>query len=125
LGDAYGAAQWIEYANGSPNTIGGRWRRNNGHGEPFGVRVWCVGNGMYGPWQLGFMPLWQYVIRHRLFAEAMGKVDREIALVGVGDLNTKEESDDREAVDVTPLERAPGEPWILPPWSCFVIELRE
>ena len=99
FGDAYSAAQWVEYANGSADTVGGGWRRDNGHGEPYGVQHWCVGNEMFGPWQLGFMPVWQYVIKHRLLAEAMWKVDPELVLVGVGDLGTINEPNDPEQVE--------------------------
>ena len=31
----------------------GRPPRANGHADPYGVRVWCIGNEMDGPWQIG------------------------------------------------------------------------
>jgi alpha-N-arabinofuranosidase len=98
FGDAHSAAQWVEYVNGSTDTFGGGWRRDNGHAEPYGVRHWCVGNEMFGDWQLGFMPVWQYIIKHRLFAEAMWSVDRDLVLIGVGDLQTINEGRDAEQV---------------------------
>ena len=61
FGDDYSAAQEVEYCNGSADTIGGSWRAKNGHAEPYGVKYWCVGNEMWGTWQLGFMQLDQYV----------------------------------------------------------------
>jgi alpha-N-arabinofuranosidase len=39
---------------------------------------------MWGGWQMGVMPLDQYVIKHNLFAEAMLKVDPTIKLIGSG-----------------------------------------
>ena len=44
-----------------------RWaeaRAENGHPEPFGVKCWGIGNEMYGDWQLGHMPLEEYVKKH-------------------------------------------------------------
>ncbi|MEX2093396.1 MAG: alpha-L-arabinofuranosidase C-terminal domain-containing protein [Pirellulales bacterium] len=86
FGDDYSAGQEVEYCNGAANTIGGSWRANNGHAEPFGVKYWCVGNEMWGSWQLGFMRLDQYVLKHNLVAAAMRKADPNLVLVGSGDL---------------------------------------
>jgi len=84
FGDDYSAAQEVEYANGSAETPMGRWRAENGHVEPYAVQWWCVGNEMYGAWQLGHMALNQYVLKHNLFAQAMWAVDPSIKLIGVG-----------------------------------------
>jgi DUF1680 family protein/alpha-L-arabinofuranosidase/predicted GH43/DUF377 family glycosyl hydrolase len=84
FGDDFCAAQEVQYANGSAETPMGRWRAENGHPEPYDVTWWCVGNEMYGSWQLGHMALEQYVIKHNLFARAMRAVDPDIKLIGVG-----------------------------------------
>jgi alpha-N-arabinofuranosidase len=89
FGDDYSAAQEVEYTNGSGETIGGKWRIKNGHFEPYNVRYWCVGNEMWGSWQLGYMQLGQYVQKHNLVARAMHGVDPKLVLVGSGDLGTK------------------------------------
>lgn len=88
FGDDYSAAQWVEYCNSPADTIGGGWRVENGNPEPYQVKYWCVGNEMFGPWQLGFMQMQHYVQKHNRFAEAMWKVDPELELVAVGDLTT-------------------------------------
>lgn len=88
FGDAYSAAQWVEYCNRGPETIGGGWRVKNGNPGAYGVKYWCVGNEMFGPWQLGFMQMQHYTQKHNLVAEAMWKVDPALALVAVGDLTT-------------------------------------
>jgi len=88
FGDAYSAAQQVEYCNGSGDTLGGSWRVKNGHAEPYGVRYWCVGNEMWGPWQLGFMQLKHYTLKHNQVAEAMWQVDRSLQLLGSGALGT-------------------------------------
>ena len=86
FGDAYSAAQEVEYANGSVDTIGGRWRAQNGHPEPYGVKWWCIGNEMYGRWQLGYMQLQHYTLKHNQVVEYMRRVDPEIKLIAVGAL---------------------------------------
>jgi alpha-N-arabinofuranosidase len=88
FGDAYSAAQWVEYCNRGTDTIGGGWRAKNGHAAPYHVKLWCVGNEMFGPWQLGFMQMQHYTLKHNLFAEAMWKVDPGLKLTAVGDLET-------------------------------------
>jgi alpha-N-arabinofuranosidase len=84
FGDDHSAAEEVEYANGSPNTPMGKWRAANGHREPYNVTWWCVGNEMYGNWQLGHMSLEHYVRKHNLFAKAMRQVDPSIKLMAVG-----------------------------------------
>jgi len=78
------AAQEVEYFNGSTDTPMGNLRKANGHPEPYGVIWWAVGNEMYGSWQLGNMPLTEYVKKHNRVAEAIWKVDPNAKLVGVG-----------------------------------------
>ena len=86
LGDAYSAAQEVEYCNSATDTIGGSWRAKNGHPKPYGVKYWCVGNEMFGPWQLGFMQLSHYVQKHNRVAQAMWEKDPSVKLIGVGNL---------------------------------------
>lgn len=88
FGDDYSAAQWVEYCNRGADTIGGSWRVRNGNEKPYGVKFWCVGNEMFGPWQLGFMQMQHYTLKHNRFAEAMWKVDPTLSLTAVGDLET-------------------------------------
>ncbi|HSK11126.1 MAG TPA: alpha-L-arabinofuranosidase C-terminal domain-containing protein [Vicinamibacterales bacterium] len=84
LGDARAAAEEVEYANGPASSPMGRLRARNGHPEPYRCRWWSVGNEMYGDWQLGHMPLKEYIAKHNTFAEAMRSKDPSIRLVGVG-----------------------------------------
>lgn len=90
FGDAYTAAQWVEYCNGSTKTIGGSWRAKNGNRKPYDVKTWCVGNEMWGDWQLGHMRLEHYAAKHNWIAEAMLKVDPHLELIGSGDLGNGE-----------------------------------
>ncbi len=87
FGDAYSAAQWVEYCNSASTTTAGRWRAQNGSAAPFAVKYWCVGNEMFGPWQLGFMPIAHYTLKHNEVAAAMWAADPSLQLIGVGDLD--------------------------------------
>ncbi len=84
LGDAADPADEVEYCNGAAATAMGSLRAANGRREPFSVRYWAVGNEMYGDWQLGHMPLPEYLKKHKQVVDGMRRVDRSIALVGVG-----------------------------------------
>ncbi|MGE5127468.1 MAG: alpha-L-arabinofuranosidase C-terminal domain-containing protein, partial [Betaproteobacteria bacterium] len=84
LGGARSAAELVQYANGAADTPMGRLRSQNGHARPFDIRLWAVGNEMYGDWQLGHMPLEKYVAKHREVVDAMRAVDPTIRPVAVG-----------------------------------------
>jgi alpha-N-arabinofuranosidase len=78
------AAELVEYANGAATTPMGRKRAENGSSRPFGVKLWAVGNEMYGDWQIGHMPLEKYVEKHRAVVDAMRAVDPKVQPVAVG-----------------------------------------
>jgi alpha-N-arabinofuranosidase len=84
LGDAASAAEQVQYANGSTDTPMGRLRADNGHPEPFGIEWWAIGNEMYGDWQLGHMPLADYVDKHKQVVDAMRGEDPDIRPIAVG-----------------------------------------
>lgn len=84
LGGVEAAVDELLYANAPADTPMGRERAQNGHREPYGVVWWGIGNEMYGNWQLGHMPLSDYVRKHNEFAEAMRAADPSIKLIGVG-----------------------------------------
>ena len=92
FGDHYSAAQWVEYCNSSAKTVAGGWRKANGHKEPFNVKYWCVGNEMWGNWQLGYMHLDHYVLKHNRTADAMLEVDDSLVLIASGDIRSRSES---------------------------------
>jgi alpha-N-arabinofuranosidase len=84
LGTLEEVVQEVEYVNGPSNAGWGQIRAENGHTEPFGVKWWAVGNEMFGSWQLGNMPLSDYIKKHSSIAEAMWRVDPDAQLIGVG-----------------------------------------
>lgn len=84
-GDAWSAAQYVEYANGDINTPMGRQRAANGHPEPYRVKFWGIGNEMWGlTYQYGAMKLDQFEFKHNEFAKAMRKADPTITLLASG-----------------------------------------
>lgn len=84
LGDAHSAAEEVEYVNGPATTRLGRLRAANGHPAPYGVRIWGIGNEMYGPWQWGHMPITQYAEKHNLMVQAMRGVDPTLKVIASG-----------------------------------------
>lgn len=84
FGDEWSAAQLVEYANGDVTTPMGKLRAANGYREPYHVKFWGIGNEPWGEWQLGFMPVAQWELKHDLFAKAMRKVDPTIKLIAAG-----------------------------------------
>jgi alpha-L-arabinofuranosidase len=84
LGGAEAAGAELEYVNGAATTKEGRLRADNGHAKPYGVKFWGIGNEMYGEWQLGHMPLAEYLKKHNRVVDAMRAVDPSIVAIGVG-----------------------------------------
>jgi len=86
LAGASSSAGLVQYANGAATTPQGRRRAENGSPAPFKIKLWAIGNEMYGDWQLGHMPLAKYVEKHRQVVDAMRAEDPSIAPVAVGAL---------------------------------------
>ncbi|MCZ6618117.1 MAG: alpha-N-arabinofuranosidase [Gammaproteobacteria bacterium] len=78
------ARDWVEYCNSSAPSRFARLRAENGAAEPYGVKYWCLGNEMDGPWQLGHVPASQYAIRAQQAAKMMKDCDRSIRNVVCG-----------------------------------------
>jgi alpha-L-arabinofuranosidase len=81
FGDAHSAAEEIEYVNGPASSRLGQVRAANGHPAPYGVKIWGIGNEMYGPWQWGHMAVTQYPEKHNVIVRAMKKVDPTIKVI--------------------------------------------
>jgi alpha-N-arabinofuranosidase len=84
FGDAWSARELVEYTNGEPATTMGKWRADNGHSAPYGVKLWGIGNEPWGDYQMGAMSLPQFELKHNLFAKAMRQVDPSIKLIAGG-----------------------------------------
>ena len=78
------ARNWVEYCNAP---LGGKYsdlRVENGHAEPYNVKLWCLGNEMDSIWQLGHVPAKEYAIRAQQASKMMKDVDPSIELVCCG-----------------------------------------
>jgi len=78
------ARNWVEYCNSPAGTKYSNMRAANGSLNPHAVKLWCLGNEMDGPWQLGHVPADQYAIRAQQAAKMMKDVDKSIELVVCG-----------------------------------------
>ncbi len=78
------ARNWVEYCNSAPGTQYADQRVGNGSKDPYGVKYWCLGNEMDGPWQLGHVPADQYAIRAQQAAKMMKDCDRSIETIACG-----------------------------------------
>lgn len=82
------ARSLVEYANHPPGgTYWSDLRRRNGAEDPFGIKLWCLGNELDGPWQIGHKTAHEYGRLAQETAKAMKLVDPEIELVAVGSSN--------------------------------------
>ncbi len=78
------ARDWVEYCNSPTGTKYSSMREKNGVVDPYNVKLWCLGNEMDGPWQIGHVPAEQYAIRAQQAAKMMKYVDPAIELVVCG-----------------------------------------
>jgi alpha-N-arabinofuranosidase len=78
------AAAWVEYVNGAADTHWGKRRAADGHPEPYNVRLWEVGNEIYGPWQTGHCGPDENARRYRVWTEAMLGADPNLELLATG-----------------------------------------
>lgn len=84
LGTVQEVAEQIEYCRSGQDSPLGKLRAENGSPEAFNIKWWAVGNEMFGNWQLGHMPLKDYVQKHNDMAKAIWAVDPDAKLIGVG-----------------------------------------
>ena len=82
------ACDLLEYTNLPGGTALSDQRARNGHPEPHGVRLWCLGNEMDGPWQTGHKTADEYGRLAVETAKAMRQVDPSIELVACGSSNS-------------------------------------
>ncbi|HEY0690101.1 MAG TPA: alpha-L-arabinofuranosidase, partial [Kribbella sp.] len=81
------AVELLEYCNLPAGTALPDRRAANGHLEPHDIRVWCLGNEMDGPWQIGHKTAEEYARLAEETANAMRRVDPTLELVACGSSN--------------------------------------
>ncbi|GIV79028.1 alpha-N-arabinofuranosidase [Litorilinea aerophila] len=83
------ARNLVEYCNHPAGTYWSDLRRRHGYPEPHKVKVWCLGNEMDGPWQIGHKTADEYGRLAVETAKVMKWVDPTIELVACGSSNRK------------------------------------
>ncbi|WP_116245034.1 alpha-N-arabinofuranosidase [Nocardiopsis sp. FIRDI 009] len=78
------ALDLLEYANHPGGTRLSDLRAAHGHPEPHDIRMWCLGNEMDGPWQIGHLDARSYGRKAARVARAMRMADRDLELVVCG-----------------------------------------
>ena len=78
------AVDLLEYCNIPGGTFWSDARRANGAPTPYGVRMWCLGNEMDGPWQIGGKTPYEYGRLASQTAKAMRMIDPSLELVACG-----------------------------------------
>ena len=78
----------VEYANHPGNSKFSDMRIANGRKDPLGIKLWCLGNEMDGPWQMGQKTAYEYGRVANEAAKMMKWVDPSIELVACGSSGT-------------------------------------
>ena len=81
------ACNLLEYCNHPSGTKYSDLRISHGVREPHNIKVWCLGNEMDGPWQLGHKTMEEYGRLAEETARAMKIIDPDIQLVSCGSSN--------------------------------------
>ncbi len=83
----HAAMDVLEYTNHPGGTYLSDLRAAHGSKEPHDVKLWCLGNELDGPWQMGSKTAGEYGRLAHETAKAMRMVDPSIELVAVGSSN--------------------------------------
>jgi alpha-N-arabinofuranosidase len=81
------AQNLLEYCNLETDTYYANMRRSNGFDKPFGIKTWCLGNEMDGPWQTGQKTAHEYGRIAAECAKMMKWTDPSVELVACGSSN--------------------------------------
>lgn len=82
------ARNLVEYSNHPGGSYWSDLRKEHGYKDPHNIKVWCLGNEMDGPWQIGHKTAYEYGRLAAETAKAMKLVDPTIELVSCGSSNT-------------------------------------
>ncbi len=81
------AVELLQYTNAEPGLATADRRVANGRHEPWDVRLWCLGNEMDGPWQMGHKTPEEYARVAEEVGRAMKRFDPTLELVACGSSN--------------------------------------
>ena len=74
----------VEYSNHRGGSYWSDLRAKNGAKDPFGIKLWCLGNEMDGPWQMCQKTAYEYGRAANEAGKMMKWVDPSIELVACG-----------------------------------------
>ncbi|GHA34529.1 alpha-N-arabinofuranosidase [Devosia pacifica] len=78
------ARNFLEYVNHPGGSYWSDLRIKNGQKDPWNVKVWCLGNEMDGPWQVGHKDAEEYAKLANETAKAMRAFDSSLELIVCG-----------------------------------------
>ena len=78
------ALAMLEYCNHPGGSYWSDLRRKNGAKDPHGVKVWCLGNEMDGPWQMNHRTAYEYGRIANEVGRGMKMFDASLELVACG-----------------------------------------
>ena len=82
------ARNFVEYVNGPAGSYWGDLRKKNGRAAPFDCRLWCLGNEMDGPWQVGHKTADEYGRLANETAKTLRAFDKTLELIVCGSSNS-------------------------------------
>ena len=88
-GTIQSAADLVEYCNAPSGTYWADLRAAHGHPDPYDVKIWCVGNEMDGPWQIGHLDMHEYAKKALEAAKMMKWQDPSIQTILCGSSNNR------------------------------------
>ena len=83
------ARNLVEYCNHPSGTYWSDLRRSHGVEQPHNVKLWCLGNEMDGPWQIGAKTAYEYGRIATETAKVMKWTDKSIELVLCGSSSSR------------------------------------
>ena len=78
----------LDYCNMEKGTYFSDLRRSHGYEKPHNIKLWCLGNEMDGPWQIGHKTADDYGKLANEAAKVMKTIDPSIELVVCGSSNS-------------------------------------
>lgn len=83
------ARNLVEYCNHEGGSYWSDLRKEHGYKEPHNIKLWCLGNEMDGPWQVGHKTAYEYGCIANETAKALKLFDSELELVVCGSSSNK------------------------------------
>ena len=83
------ARNLVEYSNHPGGSYWSDLRRKHGDAKPFDIRMWCLGNEMDGPWQVGHKTAQEYGRLASEVGKAMKLFDPKLELILCGSSNDR------------------------------------